>query len=161
MGMSADYEKAIEVADKYFEMFPLTVGEIGMDYGETSVQMAGVYAKANDKSEKGIQIIDKLLLEWQKTEKYLSLMPDLSGQAKTLHNISKRNIQALNSYNQIISDNKEKDQNEADGKGRVTNKQLERMEDGYKFTKSGLSYKVIKEGDNESQSYGTEKDSNW
>jgi FKBP-type peptidyl-prolyl cis-trans isomerase len=142
-----DYERAIMLADRYFEIFPLTIGEKGMDYDQTSVQMAGVYAKANDKSEKGIQIIDKLLLEWQKTEKYLSLMPDLSGQAKTLHDISKRSIQTLNSYNKIISDNKEKDQNEADGKGRITNKRLERMEDGYKFTESGLSYKVMNKGD--------------
>jgi FKBP-type peptidyl-prolyl cis-trans isomerase len=154
-----EYEKAISVADKYFEIFPLTIGEKGMDYDQTSVQMAGVYANANDKSEKGIQIIDKLLLEWQKTEKYLSLMPDLSGQAKGLHDISKRSIQTLNSYNKIISDNKEKDQNEADGKGRLTNAELEEKEKeaqagkafqeltkGHTITASGLAYKVINKG---------------
>ncbi|MBT4738656.1 MAG: FKBP-type peptidyl-prolyl cis-trans isomerase, partial [Flavobacteriales bacterium] len=52
----------------------------------------------------------------------------------------------LNQYNKTISDNKERDKNEADGKERVTNAQLERIENGYTSTKSGLSYKIINKG---------------
>ena len=42
-----DYEKAVMLADRYFEMLPLTVGEVGAAGGSfdtESVTMSGVYA---------------------------------------------------------------------------------------------------------------------
>ena len=43
-------------------------------------------------------------------------------------------VNQLNRYNMIISKNKERDQNEQDGKGRYTNKELEQQALGLNFT---------------------------
>ena len=95
--------------------------------------MANVYATTNP--EKGEKIINELLNEYQIQKTYLELVANLEGEGKYLLDHTINSIKQLNQSNKIISDKKELDQaeterekNEADGKGRFTNAELEEKE---------------------------------
>jgi FKBP-type peptidyl-prolyl cis-trans isomerase len=133
-------EKADSLAVKYFESIPYHTGS----YDIASALMAGIYATTNP--EKGEEIINKLLNEYKTQKTYLESVTELSGQGKSLLSWSNQNINQLTNYKTEISNNKEKDQNEADGKGRSTNAQLKGKELGMNVTESGLSYKIINKG---------------
>jgi len=133
-------EKVIALADKYFEVMPYSTGL----YDRVSVLMASTYATTNP--EKGEKIINELLDEYKTQKTYLESVTELSGQGKSLLSWSNQKINQLTNYKTEISNNKEKDQNEADGKGRVTNAQLKGKELGINVTESGLAYKVMKKG---------------
>ena len=124
-----DNEKADSLTDKYFESIPYSTGYLD----PVSVRMANVYATTNP--EKGEEIINELLNEYQIQKTYLELVPNLEGEGEYLLEHAINSIKQLNQYSKTISDKKELEQaeterekNEADGKGRFTNAELEQKE---------------------------------
>lgn len=124
-----DNEKADSLTDKYFESIPYSTGYLD----RVSVQMANVYATTNP--EKGEEIINELLNEYQIQKTYLELVANLEGEGKYLLDHAINSINQLNQYSKTISDKKELEQaeterekNEADGKGRFSNAELEEKE---------------------------------
>jgi FKBP-type peptidyl-prolyl cis-trans isomerase FkpA len=152
-------EKAILVADKYFETFPILT-----KFDNTSVRMINVYMKTNQEDE--YYRIDEMLKICTKKKDELESLKNLNSSDEYSLNLIKQNIEQLKKYNMTISDKKELEQaeterekNEADGKGRFTNAELEQKEKEPQvekamqelmigegtITESGLSYIVITE----------------
>jgi peptidylprolyl isomerase len=114
-------EKAILVTDKYFETFPiLTKG----DY--YSVQMMDIYMKTNQEDE--YYRIDEMLEICTKKKDELESLKKLNSSDARELNLIKQNIKKLNQYKETIS------------------RETDLQKQGYIFTESGLSYKVIKKG---------------
>ena len=155
-----DNKKAILVTDKYFETFPILTK---WDY--VSVQMMDVYMKTNQEDE--YYKIDQMLKICTKKKDELESLKNLNSSDEYSLNLIKQNLRTLNQYSKTISDKKElekaeteREKNEADGKGRFTNAELEQKEKEPQvekamqelilgkgtITESGLSYIVITKG---------------
>ena len=136
---NGEYEKAILIADKYFETFPIFT-----KFDNTSVSMINVYVKTNQEDE--YYRIDEMIKQCNKKKDELESLKKLSSNNEYRLKFIKQNIEKLNKYKETISENNERAQNEADGHSRVTNEQLEKIEDGESITESGLVYKTINKG---------------
>ena len=110
-------EKAIEIADKYFEEFEWSTGLLD----PVSINIAAVYAQTGE-IEKG-EIITEMLQENILQLNYLKTQ-QLSGDAQQLLQATGKNVKTLTNIKTQISNNKEKAQNEADGNGPFTIAQL-------------------------------------
>jgi len=90
-----EFEKAVDVADKYFEEFEWSTGLLD----PVSINIAGVYAQTGE-TEKG-KIINEMLQENILQLNYLSTQR-VSGQSKDLSQSTKQNIQRLRQFQNLL-----------------------------------------------------------
>jgi FKBP-type peptidyl-prolyl cis-trans isomerase len=146
-------DKAIKIADKYFEEFEWSSGLLD----PVSINIAAVYAQTGE-IEKG-EIITEMLQENTLQLNYLKTQ-QLSGEAQRLLEETGKNIKKLTRFKEILAtkkeSNKERKKNLSDYGKEETNSEREIKEirekiqlqvgDSAITTKSGMSISVINKG---------------
>ena len=94
---NGEYEKAILVADKYFETFPIFT-----KFDNTSVSMINVYVKTNQEDE--YYRIDEMIKQCNKKKDELESLKNLNRNDEMFLRFMKQNLQTLNRYKGMISE---------------------------------------------------------